>query len=154
DIPLEMFQHGLDRRPILIEVAEEDPSLQAGHDHPRTGSRVALRELAGQHASRDQLLDRADELCHRLARCGTQGRIRVVALDSQVHDRTTAIKYFGARAFSKETEDGEQGVRRGRLTFDSTHEAIALPGDGVLEGLQGQPRAAVKVPIDSALLQS
>src|SRR5262249_6693599 len=70
NILLEMFQHRFHRRPILVEVAEEDPSLQAGHDHPRTGSRVALGELAGLRASRDQLLKRADELCHRLARCG------------------------------------------------------------------------------------
>src|SRR5215510_4672163 len=63
-VPLEMLHHGFDRRAILVEVSEQQPALQRGHDDSRAG--VALGEFTSSYAARDDLLKASDELRHRL----------------------------------------------------------------------------------------
>src|SRR5215831_6317108 len=100
-VPLEMLHHGFDRRAILVEVSEQQPALQRGHDDSRAGAGVALGEFTLSYAARDDLLKASDELRHRLARRIAQLGIAVVALDGEVHNRTAAVECFVVRSLAK-----------------------------------------------------
>src|SRR5262249_43457471 len=93
-VPLEMLHHGFDRRAIFIEVSEQQPALQRGHDHSRAGAGIALREFTLSYTARDYLLKASNELRHCLARRIAQLSIAIVAFDGEVHNRTAAVECF------------------------------------------------------------
>src|SRR4029450_13749512 len=90
-IRLEKFEDSFDGRAVLVEVPEQQPAFQRGHEHPGTGQRVALGELVLAHASCDDLLKGANQLRHSPARRVTKRGISVVAFHGKVHNRAAIV---------------------------------------------------------------
>ena len=123
-VPLEMLHHGFDRCAILVEVSEQQPALQRGHDDSRAGAGVALGKFTLSYSARDYLLKASNELRHRLACRIAQFGVAVVAFDGEVHNRTAAVECFVVRGLAKHTEKREEPL-------GGTQEAITRPRDGV-----------------------
>src|SRR5262249_8105224 len=153
-VPLEMLHHGFDRRAILVEVSEQQPALQRGHDHSRAGAGVALGEFTSSYAARDDLLKASDELRHRLARRVAQLGIAVVALDGEIHNWAAAVKCFVVRGLAKHVEESEESICRRSPALGGAQETVAHRCHAVLEGLERWGGAAVEVSVNSALSQS
>src|SRR5262245_31279786 len=149
-----MLQHGIYRRAVLVEVSEQQTTLQRRHDHPRASAGVSPWEFSLTHAASNRLLEGANELRHRLARSGAQPRVGVVALDSQIHDWAPAMEGFVAGSLAKDIEEREERFGRRRATVGGPQEAVTHPGHGVLESLERQAAATFEVPVDPALPQS
>src|SRR5262245_57009953 len=55
-----------------------------------------------------------------------------------------------ARDIAKEANGSEESILWCRTSIDGSQETVAHPRDGVIKSLEGQRRAAIEMPVDSA----
>src|SRR5262245_40136592 len=154
DMTLEVRQDVFHGCPVLEKVAEHHPPFEAGDHHPGAGARVPFGEFTVADAPRDEVLERSDQLRHCLPRRGTQLGVGIVALDGEVHDWTPPPEHLVVRVLlPEEVQDRQQRLGRRRAPCQGAPETLAFRRNRVLEGLEGQRRAAIEMAVDATLPQ-